>query len=74
MAEKRSNPTKDPEFKRVLGNLLNAPPKQHKDMKLGKPKSKAAKSRRKDELKHEIEVKNLVELKEIARVIKRPEE
>jgi hypothetical protein len=29
------NPTKDPEFKRVLGNLLKAPPKHQRDMKLG---------------------------------------
>jgi hypothetical protein len=25
----KSDPTKDPEFKRVLGNLLSAPPKPH---------------------------------------------
>jgi hypothetical protein len=30
------DPTKDPEFKRVLGNLLKAPPKPHADMKVGK--------------------------------------
>jgi hypothetical protein len=34
MAE--TDPTKEPEFKRVLGNLLKAPPKPHADMKLGK--------------------------------------
>jgi hypothetical protein len=33
----KSDPTKDPEFKRVLGNLLSAPPKPHSEMKLGKP-------------------------------------
>jgi hypothetical protein len=70
----KSDPTKDPEFKRVLGNLLSAPPKPHSEMKLGKPKSKAAKSRRRDELKQKIKVKNLEESKEIARAIKRPEE
>jgi hypothetical protein len=32
----KSDPTKDPEFKRVLGNLLSAPPKPHSEMKLGK--------------------------------------
>jgi hypothetical protein len=32
----KSDPTKDPEFKRVLGNLLRAPPKPHSEMKLGK--------------------------------------
>jgi hypothetical protein len=37
------DPTKDPEFKRVLGNLLKAPPKPHADMKLGKVKSGRAK-------------------------------
>jgi hypothetical protein len=70
----KSNPTNNPEFKRVLGNLLSAPPKPHSEMKLGKGKGKSAKSRRKDELKHKIEVKNLVEAKAIARAIKRPEE
>jgi hypothetical protein len=39
-----SNPVKNPEFKRVLGNLLKAPPKPHADMKLGKAKTKRAKS------------------------------
>jgi hypothetical protein len=32
----KSDPTKDPEFKRVLGNLLKAPPKPHSDMKVGR--------------------------------------
>jgi hypothetical protein len=39
MAEK-PDPTKEPEFKRVLGNLLKAPPKPHADMKLGKATAK----------------------------------
>ncbi len=39
-----SNPTAEPEFKRVLGNLLNAPPKPHSEMKLGKATTKKAKS------------------------------
>jgi hypothetical protein len=30
------NAIKDPEFKRILGNLLKAPPKPHSEMKLGK--------------------------------------
>jgi hypothetical protein len=45
----KSDPTKDPEFKRVLGNLLSAPPKPHSEMKVGKKKkssSKAAKKRK----------------------------
>jgi hypothetical protein len=37
------NPTKDPEFKRVLGNLLSAPPKLHAEMKIGKSKTKSKK-------------------------------
>jgi hypothetical protein len=40
----KSDPTKDPEFKRVLGNLLSAPSKPHSEMKLGKPRSKPNKS------------------------------
>jgi hypothetical protein len=40
----KSDPTKDPEFKRVLGNLLSAPPKPHSEMKLGKSREKPSKS------------------------------
>jgi hypothetical protein len=40
----KSDPTKDPEFKRVLGNLLSAPPKPHSEMKLGKRSGKKKKS------------------------------
>jgi hypothetical protein len=36
----KPDPTKDPEFRRVLGNLLKAPPKPHADMKLGKGSGK----------------------------------
>jgi hypothetical protein len=35
----KSDPTKDKEFKRVLGNLLKAPPKPQSEMKLGAKKS-----------------------------------
>ena len=38
------DPTKEPEFSRVLGNLLKAPPKPHSEMKLGKRTAKKAKS------------------------------
>jgi hypothetical protein len=38
----KSDPTKDPEFQRVLGNLLKAPPKPHSEMKVGKAKAKKA--------------------------------
>ena len=58
----------------MMAALGRMPPKQHKDMKLGKFKSKAAKSRRKEELKHKIKMKNLVESRDIARAIKRPED
>jgi hypothetical protein len=37
----RSDPTKDPEFQRVLGNLLKAPPKQQADMKVGRNRSES---------------------------------
>jgi hypothetical protein len=40
----KSDPTKDPEFKRVLGNLLSAPPKPHSEMKLGNGNGKKARS------------------------------
>jgi hypothetical protein len=40
----KTDPTKETEFKRVLGNLLKAPPKPHSEMKLGKPRCKKAKS------------------------------
>lgn len=53
MKQKADNPTKDPEFQRVLGNLLKAPPKHQKDMKVGKratkKSSKEGKSRAKSE-------------------------
>jgi hypothetical protein len=39
----KSDPTKEPEFKRVLGNLLKAPPKHQKEMKVGRKKAKAPK-------------------------------
>ena len=38
------DPTQAPEFKRVLGNLLKAPPKPHSEMKLGKPTKRRSKS------------------------------
>jgi hypothetical protein len=33
---KNPDPTKDPEFQRVLKNMLSAPPKPHSEMKIGK--------------------------------------
>lgn len=42
-----ADPTKSPEFKRVLGNLLSAPPKPHSEMRLGKRTRKKVKSRAK---------------------------
>lgn len=40
----KTDPTDDPEFKRVLGNLLKMPHKPHAEMKVGKSKAKRAKS------------------------------
>jgi hypothetical protein len=57
-----------------MGALVRMKPKPHEDMKVGKFKTKVAKSRRRDELKQEIKVKKLVESNAIARAIKRPEE
>src|SRR5687768_5953227 len=48
---KRSDPTKDPEFKRVLGNLLKAPPKPHSEMKIGKRSGKQKPSPRRGKKK-----------------------
>ena len=36
MAAKSDDPTKDPEFKRVLKNLLNTPHKPQAELKVGK--------------------------------------
>jgi hypothetical protein len=43
MDNRKSDPTKDPEFERVLGNLLKMKPKPHSKMKLGKRGRKRAK-------------------------------
>jgi len=40
----KPDPTKDPEFKRVLGNLLSAKPKPHSEMKIGTKKKLKAKA------------------------------
>jgi hypothetical protein len=37
----KSDPTKSPDFKRVLGNLLKTSPKTQAEMKVGKRKPKA---------------------------------
>jgi hypothetical protein len=43
-----ADPTKDPEFQRVLGNLIKMKPKLHSEMKLGKrSKRKSATGRKK---------------------------
>jgi hypothetical protein len=46
----KSDPTQRPEFKRVLGNLLKAPPKPHSEMKLGKRSSKRKEDKKRDAL------------------------
>jgi hypothetical protein len=43
----KRDPTKAPEFKRVLGNLLKAPPKPHSEMKKGERTTKNVKTPRK---------------------------
>lgn len=43
MAEKTDDPIRDPEFKRVLHNLLTTPHKPQSEMKVGKAKPKADK-------------------------------
>jgi hypothetical protein len=38
----KPDPTKDPEFQKVVQHLLNTPPKHHSEMKLGKRKAKVS--------------------------------
>jgi hypothetical protein len=42
MADKKPDPTKDPEFQKVVQHLLTTPPKLHSQMKIGKRKAKAS--------------------------------
>jgi hypothetical protein len=42
----KPDPTKAPEFKRVLGNLLKMKPKPHSEMKIGKKRRPAETSPR----------------------------
>jgi hypothetical protein len=53
----KSDPTKEPEFQRVLGNLLKAPPKPHSEMKVGKAKAKKAMSRASDSRSRSVQGK-----------------
>ncbi|MGA2893130.1 MAG: hypothetical protein ABSE22_09690 [Xanthobacteraceae bacterium] len=41
----KSDPTKELEFQRVLKNLLNAPPKPHSKMKIGRRAKSRTKKR-----------------------------
>jgi len=43
----KPDPTKDPEFQRVLKNMLRAPPKPHSEMKLGKRRLKTQRKTKK---------------------------
>jgi hypothetical protein len=43
----KSDPTKDPEFQRVVQNLLRTPPKPHKPIKT-RPKKQVSKKKGKD--------------------------
>jgi hypothetical protein len=47
MNSKEGDPTKNPEFRRVLGNLLKTPPKRHSEMKIGKRSSSTKKKQEK---------------------------
>jgi hypothetical protein len=38
---KKPDPTKDPEFQKVVQHLLTTPPRHHSEMKLGNRKAKA---------------------------------
>jgi hypothetical protein len=38
------DPTKDPEFQKVVRHFVTTPPKPHSEMKLGKHKAKAGES------------------------------
>lgn len=38
----KADPTKDPEFQKVVRHFVTTPPKPHKDMKLGKRKPAAS--------------------------------
>jgi hypothetical protein len=42
MAEKNLDPTKDPEFQKVVRHFVTTPPKPHSEMKIGKRKAKAS--------------------------------
>lgn len=37
----KNDPTKDPEFQKVVRHFVTTPPKRHSEMKLGKRKPKA---------------------------------
>lgn len=44
MADKKSDPTKDPEFQKVVKHFLDSPPKPHKPVATkSKPETKPAK-------------------------------
>ena len=45
------DPTKDPEFKRVLGNLLKSKPKPHSEMKMGRKTRPSKRKVKKDSAK-----------------------
>jgi hypothetical protein len=42
MIDNKSDPTKDPEFQKVIRHFVTTPPKPHSAMKVGKRKTKAS--------------------------------
>jgi hypothetical protein len=46
---KKPNPTQEPEFKRVLGNLLKSKPKPHSEMKVEAVKRRKPKEKKKND-------------------------
>jgi hypothetical protein len=40
MADIKTDPTRDPEFQKVIRHFVTTPPKPHSEMKLGKRKAK----------------------------------
>jgi hypothetical protein len=53
MADGKPDPTKDPEFQKVVRHILSTPPKPHSEMKLGKRKAKASQPKKRGRLKKE---------------------
>jgi hypothetical protein len=42
MVDDKPDPTKDPQFQKVIRHFVTTPPKPHSEMKIGKRKAKAS--------------------------------